>query len=137
MVAQFAVDHHALRSVEDGGHAPGRIAHFPFVQFEFGFLLGPRTFTFPAPSPSTLLLLGLCLQAAYFAVTWVEVGCTYGDRLLGLRVADDRGTRLGWGRSAVRAVLCTLVPVGLLWVLVSRDNRSVQDLLLRTLVLYD
>jgi hypothetical protein len=37
----------------------------------------------------------------------------------------------------VRAVLCTLVPVGLLWVLVSRDNRSVQDLLLRTSVLYD
>ena len=101
------------------------------------FLLSPTTFTFPTPSPSTLLLLGLCLQAAYFAVTWVEVGCTYGDRLLGLRVADDRGTRLGWGRSAVRAVLCTLVPVGLLWVLVSRDNRSVQDLLLRTSVLYD
>ena len=101
------------------------------------FLLDPTAFTFPAPSLSTLLLLGLCLQAAYFAVTWVEVGYTYGDRLLGLRVADDRGTRLGWVRSGVRAVLCTLVPVGLLWVLVSRDNRSVQDLLLRTSVLYD
>jgi uncharacterized RDD family membrane protein YckC len=101
------------------------------------FLLGPTTFIFPAPSPSALLLVGLCLQAVYFAVTWAEAGRTYGDRLLGLRVADDRGARVHWGRSAVRAVLCTLFPVGLLWVLVSRDNRSVQDLLLRTSVRYD
>jgi uncharacterized RDD family membrane protein YckC len=101
------------------------------------FLLGPATFSFPAPSPRTLLLLGLCLQAVYFAVTWAVVGGTYGDRLLGLRVTDDRGTRLGWGRCAVRAVLCTIFPVGLIWVLVSRENRSVQDVLLRTSVTYD
>jgi uncharacterized RDD family membrane protein YckC len=101
------------------------------------FLLGPTTFSFPVLPPATLLLLGLGVQAAYFTVTWAEVGATYGDRLLGLRVADGRGARLGWGRSAVRAVLCTLFPVGLLWVLVSRDNCSVQDLLLRTSVRYD
>jgi hypothetical protein len=33
-------------------------------------------------------------------------------------------------------VLCTLFPIGLLWVLVSRENRSVQDLMLRTSVVY-
>ncbi|MGY1592490.1 RDD family protein [Geodermatophilus sp. SYSU D00708] len=101
------------------------------------FLLSPTTFAFPVLPATTLLLLGLCVQAAYFAVTWAEVGRTYGDRLLGLRVTDGRGARLSWGRSAVRAVLCTLFPVGLLWVLVSRENRSVQDLLLRTSVRYD
>jgi uncharacterized RDD family membrane protein YckC len=100
------------------------------------FLLGPTTFHFPAPSPGTLLLLGLWVQAVYFAVTWAVVGGTYGDRLLGLRVTDDRGARLGWGRCAARAVLCTLFPIGLLWVLVSRENRSVQDLMLRTSVVY-
>ena len=61
------------------------------------FLLGPTTFPFPAPSPRTLLLVGLCVQAVYFAVTWAVVGGTYGDRLLGLRVTDDRGARLGLG----------------------------------------
>ena len=61
-------------------------------------------------------------------MTWAVVGATYGDRLLSLHVGDDRGVRLGWGRSAVRAVLCTIFPIGLLWVLVSRENRSVQDL---------
>jgi uncharacterized RDD family membrane protein YckC len=101
------------------------------------FLLGPTTFRFPAPDPAVLLLIGLCVQALYFCLTWAVVGSTYGDRLLGLRVTDDRGARLGWARSAVRAVLCTMFPIGLIWVLVSRENRSVQDLLLRTSVLYD
>jgi uncharacterized RDD family membrane protein YckC len=101
------------------------------------FLLGPTTFSFPAPSLTALLLLGLCLQAVYFAVTWGVVGGTYGDRLLGLRVTDDRGARLGWGRCAARAVVCTIFPIGLLWVLVSQENRSVQDVLLRTSVVYD
>jgi uncharacterized RDD family membrane protein YckC len=100
------------------------------------FLLGPASFSFPAPSPRTLLICGLCVQAVYFAVTWAVVGGTYGDRLLGLRVCDDRGTRLGWGRCALRAVLCTIFPIGLLWVLVSRENRSVQDVVLRTSVTY-
>jgi hypothetical protein len=101
------------------------------------FLLGPTTFSFPVAAPRTLLLLGLCVQAVYFAVTWAVVWGTYGDRLLGLRVTDDGGARLGWKRCVARAVLCTIFPIGLVWVLVSRENRSVQDLLLRTSVTYD
>jgi uncharacterized RDD family membrane protein YckC len=101
------------------------------------FLWRPATFTFPAPAPATLLLVGLYVLAVYFAVTWRVVGGTYGNRLLGLRVADDHGRRLGWGRCAVRALLCTILPIGLLWVLVSRENRSLQDVLLRTSVVYD
>ena len=101
------------------------------------FLLSPTTFSFPTPRPGALLLIGLGVMAVYFAITWAVVGGTYGDRLLGLRVADDRGARLRWGRCAVRAVLCTIFPIGLVWVLLSRENRSVQDLLLRTSVVYD
>jgi hypothetical protein len=37
----------------------------------------------------------------------------------------------------VRALLCVLFPVGLLWVLLSGENRSVQDVVLRTSVVYD
>jgi uncharacterized RDD family membrane protein YckC len=101
------------------------------------FLLGPATFRFPAPPAATLLLVGLGIQAVYFAITWAVVGGTYGDRLLGLRVTDDRGNRLGWGRCAVRAIACTIFPIGLVWVLVSPANRSVQDAVLRTSVVYD
>jgi uncharacterized RDD family membrane protein YckC len=100
------------------------------------FLLSPATFTFPAPAPAVLLLVGLWVQGTYFALTWAVAGGTYGDRLLGLRVTDDRGRRLGWWRCAARAALCTVFPAGLLWVLLSGANRSVQDLLLRTSVVY-
>jgi uncharacterized RDD family membrane protein YckC len=100
------------------------------------FLLGPATFSFPVASFGTLLVVGLCVQALYFTVTWAVVGGTYGDRLLSLRVCDDRGARLRWGRCAVRAVLCTVFPIGLLWVLVSQENRSVQDIVLSTSVTY-
>jgi uncharacterized RDD family membrane protein YckC len=101
------------------------------------FLLGPATFRFPAPEATTLLLVGLFIQAVYFAITWAVVGGTYGDRLLGLRVTDDRGKRLGWGRCAVRAIACVIFPIGLVWVLVSPANRSLQDAVLRTSVVYD
>jgi hypothetical protein len=101
------------------------------------FLLHPAGFSFPETSAKTLLLAGLYVQAVYFAVTWAVVGGTYGDRLLELRVTDDRRARLGWKRCAVRSLLCTVFPIGLLWVLVSGENRSVQDVLLRTSVVYD
>jgi uncharacterized RDD family membrane protein YckC len=101
------------------------------------FLLRPAAFTFPTVDLRLLLLLGLGLQTLYFAITWAVVGGTYGDRLLGLRVVGRRRARLGWGRSVVRAAFCTLFPIGLLRVLVSRENRSVQDVVLRTSVVYD
>jgi uncharacterized RDD family membrane protein YckC len=101
------------------------------------FLLHPTGFTLPSPGARTMLLIGLGVLAVYFAVTWAIVGGTYGDRLLGLRVVTGAGEPLHWGRSALRAVLCVVFPIGLLWVAASQDNRSVQDLLLRTSVVYD
>ena len=38
---------------------------------------------------------------------------------------------------ATARVLCVVFPIGLLWCVVSEENRSVQDLLLRTSVIYD
>jgi len=101
------------------------------------FLLHPARFSFPVPGAGTLLLLALCVQAVYFALTWGIAGGTYGDRLMALRVRADGHTGLPWARSAVRAVLCTVFPLGLFWTLVSRENRSVQDVVLRTSVVYD
>ena len=55
----------------------------------------------------------------------------------GLRVTDRSGGRLTLRRAFVRAVLCLAFPAGLLWILVSRRNASVQDLLVGTVVAYD
>ena len=56
---------------------------------------------------------------------------------MGLRVVNRHGTRLGWGSAAVRSAFCTVFAFGLLWVIVSRANRSVQDVAMRTSVVYD
>ena len=101
------------------------------------FVVSPTSFRFPVPSLAFLVLAGLGVLTVYFAVSWSVVGATYGDLLLGLRVVDDGGARLRWGRACIRAVLCTVFLAGLLWVLVSRENRSVQDLLVRSSVVYD
>jgi uncharacterized RDD family membrane protein YckC len=101
------------------------------------FLWNSRTFTFPAAPFGLLLLLGSIAMVLYLTGSWMATGRTYGDHLLGLRVTDSRGRLLRLGRALVRAVLCVLFPIGLFWVLLSRENRSVQDLVLRTAVIYD
>lgn len=101
------------------------------------FLLNPSGFRFPAPSFALVLLLGGALTAVYFAIAWRVTGRTYGDEVLGLRVVNFRGERMHWAGTALRALLCVVFPIGLLWVLVSPQNRSVQDAVLRTSVIYD
>ena len=103
----------------------------------FRFLLHPRTFHFPAPGFALLLSIVGAALVAYLTVTWAIPGRTYGDQLMGLRVTDRRGRRLHWSRAAARAVLYVLFPLGLGWVLVSTRNRSLQDVVLGTAVVYD
>lgn len=101
------------------------------------FLLSPQSFSFPSPSVVFAVTGFLCVLTLYFTVSWATTGRTYGDHLMALRVVNFRGRRLRWAGAFLRAVACALFPVGLLWVALSRENRSVQDLLLRTSVIYD
>jgi uncharacterized RDD family membrane protein YckC len=52
-------------------------------------------------------------------------------------VVGRSGGTLRLATALARAVICALVPLGLLWTAVSRQNRSLADLLLRTSVVYD
>jgi uncharacterized RDD family membrane protein YckC len=101
------------------------------------FLLAPRSFRLVAPQFEWVVVavgLGLVL---YWTATWAGPGRTHGDELMGLRVVGPRGARLHLLHAAARAVLCVLFLPGLFWVLVSRHDRSVQDIVLRTTVVYD
>jgi uncharacterized RDD family membrane protein YckC len=101
------------------------------------FLINPTRFTFPAPS---FLLLLVCYAVAlfgYLTVSWATTGRTYGDHLLGLRVVNFRGERMRWPGAVVRAAFCVVLPIGLYWAVLSRTNRSIQDSVLRTSVIYD
>jgi uncharacterized RDD family membrane protein YckC len=80
---------------------------------------------------------GAVIAVAYLTSGWTSTGRTVGKQVAGLRVADRSGRRLPIGRALVRAVLYVLFPAGLLWVLVSHRNASVQDLIVGSAVTYD
>jgi uncharacterized RDD family membrane protein YckC len=56
---------------------------------------------------------------------------------MGLRVLNRGGEPLRLYGAFVRALFCVVFPIGLVWVAVSRENRSAQDMVLRTSVVYD
>lgn len=100
------------------------------------FLWRSWAFTFPTPSFLLILVLGGITAVLYLTATWGTSGRSYGKHLLGLRVLGPFG-RLRLGGAFVRATLCVVFPVGVAWVLLSRHNRSLQDVALRTSVIYD
>ena len=101
------------------------------------FLVNPTHFTFPAPSFIVLLVCFEVVMVVYFTTAWATTGRTYGDHQLGLRVVNARGETLGWPGAVIRAVFCLVLPIGLYWAALSPTNRSVQDSVLRTSVVYD
>jgi uncharacterized RDD family membrane protein YckC len=101
------------------------------------FVVDSRDFAFPNPSFLLLLFCGELVLFGYFTGAWATTGRTYGDHLMGLRVVNYRGDRMRWAGAAVRAVFCLGFPIGLYWAVVSTTNRSLQDTVLRTSVIYD
>jgi uncharacterized RDD family membrane protein YckC len=101
------------------------------------FFLSPVSFHWPSPSWALSLLAGAVLATGYLTVAWATTGRTYGAAVLGLRVRSAGGGPLGWMRAGLRAVLYVMFPPGLLWVVVSPRRRSVQDVMLLSVVVYD
>ena len=102
------------------------------------FLINPRGFSFPRPGVIFSLTAGLATATVYLTLAQVlAAGRTYGALVMGLRVVRRGGRRLRFLHAAARAVLVVLVPIGFLWVPIGRGNRSVQDVLLDTEVVYD
>jgi uncharacterized RDD family membrane protein YckC len=81
--------------------------------------------------------LAVLLVLAYLGYGWGLNGRTAGKVALGLRVVDRDGSDLSPLRGLVRAALYLVFLPGILWALVSRKNASLQDLFLRTAVVYD
>jgi uncharacterized RDD family membrane protein YckC len=101
------------------------------------FLVNPKQFSFPTVSFMAALICGGIVLFTYFTVAWATTGRTFGDQQLGLRVVNPGGDPLGWPVAVIRAGFCVLLPIGLYWAVLSPTNRSVQDSVLRTSVVYD
>ena len=101
------------------------------------FVLEPRDFRMPDPSLLGVVLVFFAYLVLYLTLTWWVVGRSVGDHVWGVRVTTRDGRDVGLVRAFVRAVVCAVFPIGLLWCAVDRDRRSVHDLLVRTSVVYD
>jgi uncharacterized RDD family membrane protein YckC len=126
-----------LANTVDFGIVVGIVAGGYAAVAALRFLWNSRTFTFPAPGFGVLVLAGSVVMMLYLTACWVASGRTYGDHLLGLRVVGRRGYPLRPVTAFLRAFLCVVFPIGLFWIVLSRENRSVQDVLLRSSVVYD
>lgn len=89
------------------------------------------------PRPGYFVLGGYVLMWLYWTWTWSASGRSLGQNLMGVRVLDHRGGRPSGKVAAVRSAFCVVFQVGILWILVSRRNRSAQDVVLRTSVVHD
>jgi len=99
-------------------------------------MLHPTAFSPPKPGLIFSTSVTLVVAVLYLTVCWMLSGRTVGAVLLGVRVIGRRSQRLGLLVAVLRAVACVFFPVGLLWVAVDRQRRSVQDLLLGSRVIY-
>jgi hypothetical protein len=101
------------------------------------FVWAPSSFSWPQHSALLTAWLGATIAVVYLAVCWAMIGRSYGGSLLGLRVLSADRRLLGWPRAIIRAACCVLVPIGLLWTIVSRQRRSLQDIVVDSMVVYD
>lgn len=90
-----------------------------------------------SPRAATLVLWGYVFTTLYWTVAWATSGRSLGAWVMGVRVVSRKGERLRWPIALARAAFSVGFPFGLLWALVSKRNRSVQDVVLRTIVIYD
>lgn len=96
-----------------------------------------RGVTVDSPRATTLVLWGYVLMTLYWTASWATTGRSIGARLMGVRVVNRKGEKVRWLVALARAAFSVGFPIGLGWALVSRRNRSVQDVVLRTIVIYD
>jgi uncharacterized RDD family membrane protein YckC len=79
----------------------------------------------------------LVLLLVYLTYGWGLDGRTVGKLAMGLQVLDEGGSDLSFRRALARAVLSMVFPIGLLWAAIGGRSESVQDMVLRTVVVHD
>lgn len=81
--------------------------------------------------------IGTILMWLVWTYAWATTGRSLGMHIMGLRIINYSGNRVRLPVAALRSIFCIVFPIGLLWVIISPANRSVQDVVLRTSVVYD
>ncbi len=102
------------------------------------FLATNRDYRFPQPGPGWNALVIVVIGVLLLWSAWSGSGRAPGMGLIGLRVVGRDGEQLSSVRAFWRALLGVLtLGLGVLWVLVSRKNKSIYDLLVGSAVVYE
>ena len=91
----------------------------------------------PEATGLPLLVIGYFTMWIYWTWSWSTGGRSLGNILMGLRVQTNRGGSLGLGLAALRSLFSVVFALGLVWSIFSRKNRSIQDIVLGTEVVFD
>ncbi len=94
-------------------------------------------YTLPALSGVPLLIIGYLLMWLYWTWSWSIGGRSLGNILMGLRVQTRHGENLGLWLAGLRSAFSVVFALGLLWSIFSSKNKSLQDLVLGTEVVFD
>ena len=96
----------------------------------------PTAFNLPSLNAVFSTVMTFAIAVLYLTACWTVSGSTAGAVTMGLRVVGRRSPRLNLLVGLLRAVCCVIFPIGLLWVVVDRQRRSLQDIVFRTRVIY-
>jgi len=102
------------------------------------YVFGEEAFELPKLGVTWNSTLFLGLLVLVFTIAWSGSGRTIGNNVVGLRVVRDNGGPVSWPRALARAlVVVALTILSMGWILVSRKNAGLHDLVCRTAVVYD
>ncbi len=101
------------------------------------YLLTGAKFKIPDPPVVVTIVVPWLILIVYLTAGWGSTGRTIGKSVMGLRVVTRKGLRLPARRAFLRAVLCATIPWVLLWVVISRKNLGLHDVVFRSAVVYD
>ena len=96
----------------------------------------PTAFSLPSLNAVFSTVMTFAIAVLYLTACWTVSGSTAGAVTMGLRVVGRRSPRVSLLVGLLRALCCVLFPIGLLWVVVDRQRRSLQDIVFRTRVIY-
>lgn len=96
----------------------------------------PAAFSLPSLNAVFSTVVTFVVAVMYLTGCWTVSGSTAGAVTMGLRVVGRRSQRVSLLVGLLRAICCVLFPIGLLWVVIDRRRRSLQDIFFRTRVVY-
>lgn len=101
------------------------------------FMWHPATFAFPRWHFAFSFAAVGAVLVIYLWICWSTTGRSVGNSMMGLRVVGRTGQLMLWSTAFLRAAFCVAFPAGLFWTVASHENRSLQDVVHRSSVIYD